>query len=522
MFTVDVKGLRSVIERRGGKGHAIMELVQNALDADDATEVEVFFDREHGSRWVEVTVRDDSPKGFARLSDAYTMFRKSTKVGDVQKRGMFNLGEKLVIAMMSGGATVTSTTGQVVFDVANNERSETREKTESGSVFQGKLTMTRDEQEEAEAMLRSILTPEGIKLSVNGELVPFREAKHTVEAKHLPCVLWDDESERLKETKRNTTISIVEVLPDEEPHLYVLGLPVMPLYEGQTYHYDVGHRVPTNLERTSVRKSVMIRVNRLCLDALADELDGESAGATWVRAALDDKEPLTEETAKAYVEAKMGAPLEKLAVFCPGDPEANDRAVAAGYQLLRGGHLPSKVWGAVRENSMVGQSSILTPSHRTQAGWGGADVEVKPDRWTPEQTFVVEYATALGSQLLGVPVRTRIVNDTTAEGRKYLATYRRAGHVLTLNLRQLGRRWFKDLANDPLAARCIETLVHEFAHEAVSNHLSDKFHDECCALAAKLARLVFHDVKLFEGMIIDAREAAKIGAAPESQKVSVS
>jgi hypothetical protein len=519
MFTVDVAGLRAVIDRRGGKAHALLELIQNGLDADDVTKVEVLIDREKGSRWVEVVVRDDSPKGFQRLSDAYTMFRKSTKVADCLKRGMFNLGEKLVIAMMNGGATVQSTKGTVIFDAKENTRTETKDRTEAGSVFTGRLTMTREEQEDCEAKIRSVLCPEGIELSLNGDLIPYREPKHSVEAKHLPCVIWDDETERLKESKRNTTISIVELDADEEAHLYVLGLPVMPLYEGQRYHYDIGHRVPTNMERDSVRKSVMRRINALCLQALSDELDADSASETWVKAALDDVDVLTPETATAYIEARHDTKIEDCVIHDPNDPEATKRAVAEGKTVLRGGHLPKPVWGVVRSNSLVLPAPLVTPSHQTTSQYGsGVDVEVSADRWTPAQAFSVEYATRLGSALLDVPVRTRLVNDTTSEGRKYLATYRRAGHVLTLNMRTLGRKWFNELERDPLTQRCVETLIHEFAHEAVSDHLSDKMHDECCRLGAKLARLVF-DVKAYEGIILDSREAAGQAQAEEQRRV---
>jgi hypothetical protein len=239
-----------------------------------------------------------------------------------------------------------------------------------------------------------------------------------------------------------------------------------------------------------------------------DELDEDQAKSTWVRAALDDEEVLTEETAKAYVEAKLGAPVDKLAVFCPGDPEANDRAVAAGFQLVRGGHLPSTVWGQVRQSNMIGKSSVLTPSHQQRSGWGSADVEVAYDKLTYAQRFVLHYTQALGRRLLGVQVWTRIVNDGTSEGRKYLATYRNADHRLTLNVRTLGRRWFKDLEDDVFAPRCVETLIHELAHEKVSNHLSDKFHDECCRLGSVFVALVGGDREAFEALVLQAKSDA--------------
>jgi hypothetical protein len=230
LFDVDVSGLRSTLLRRdaAAKAGALLELYQNAVDADGSTQIDISLTREPGSRWVELEVRDNSPDGFANLADAYTLFGKSTKVSDVSKRGMFNVGEKLTVSIMNGGASVTTTTGQVVFDVSANRRRRTRERTESGSVFRGRLTMTRQEQEDAEEKVRSLLPPEGVELRLNGELIPHRAPRQAVEAKGLACVVWDADKGGLKRTSRNTTISIVEPLPDEEPHLYVLGIPVLP------------------------------------------------------------------------------------------------------------------------------------------------------------------------------------------------------------------------------------------------------------------------------------------------------
>lgn len=505
-FTIDLKGLRSIMERRGTKGQAFLELIQNGLDADDVTTVEVLVEREKkGSRWVTITVKDDSPKGFKRLSDAYTLFRKSTKVDDPIKRGMYNLGEKLVIALCNGGATVTSTRGQVVFDVANNTRHKTDKKTGGGSVFQGRLTMTREEQEEAEALVRSVLPPKEIKLTLNGEEIPYREPRRVVEIKALPAMVWCDELDRLKETKRNTTISIVDPGPDEEPYLFVLGLPVMPLYEGQRYHYDVGHRVPTDLERTNVRKAVMRKINARVLEALAEELDEDTASATWVRSALDETPSV--ETAKAYVEARYG-PLDKLARRTPSDPEANHRSTAAGYTVLGGSSLPPKVNAVVREHGLIETSATLTPSHKHLSDKDGVDYPL--DKYTEAMHWVCAWAEVLGSDLLGVEIKARVVNDRTSEGERYSACY--GGRVLSFNLAVLGRKWFAAWESDRLNEKGIALLVHELAHEAVHNHLSDEFHDECCRLGARLARVVNDEerfVALFRLANAQAEEAVE-------------
>jgi hypothetical protein len=62
-----------------------------------------------------LSVEDDSPEGFRELAHAYTLFAESYEKGLPEKRGRFNLGEKLVLAMCEE-ATISTTTGAVHFD----------------------------------------------------------------------------------------------------------------------------------------------------------------------------------------------------------------------------------------------------------------------------------------------------------------------------------------------------------------------------------------------------------------------
>jgi hypothetical protein len=54
---------------------------------------------------------------------------------------------------------------------------------------------------------------------------------------------------------------------------------------------------------------------------------------------------------------------------------------------------------------------------------------------------------------------------------------------LAINFGRLGARWFAERFEQDH----IELLLHEYAHEAVSDHLSSEFHDEIARLGAKLA-----------------------------------
>lgn len=107
-FSVDKEGLAAILERRG-KAWAVLELIQNALDTASPT-VDVTLTPVPGTPQVMLTVTDEDPDGFKDLTHAYTLFAPSTKAGDAEKRGRFNFGCKMVLALCLE-ATITSTTG---------------------------------------------------------------------------------------------------------------------------------------------------------------------------------------------------------------------------------------------------------------------------------------------------------------------------------------------------------------------------------------------------------------------------
>src|SRR5690348_10305169 len=95
-FEVDKRGLSKLLERRG-KQFILHELLQNAWD-EDVTDVNVNL-RMLGNGHAELIVEDNSPEGFKDLAHAFTLFAESDKKGNAEKRGRFNLGEKLVLAL---------------------------------------------------------------------------------------------------------------------------------------------------------------------------------------------------------------------------------------------------------------------------------------------------------------------------------------------------------------------------------------------------------------------------------------
>src|SRR5918911_4032737 len=112
-FDVDEAGLGKQAEEHG-KGRLVGELVQNALDEAGVTRIAITLAPVAGRPLADLTVEDDSPEGFRDLAHAYTLFAESYKRGDPGKRGQFNFGEKLVLAVCES-ASISTTKGTVHF-----------------------------------------------------------------------------------------------------------------------------------------------------------------------------------------------------------------------------------------------------------------------------------------------------------------------------------------------------------------------------------------------------------------------
>src|SRR5258708_4244930 len=196
-FVVDKEGLRKTLSRKG-KAFAIYELLQNAYD-EASTKVEITLTEPKNGMSV-LTCTDNSPQGYADLSQAHTMFAESKKKTDEKKRGRFNVGEKHVLALCDS-ASITSTSGRTVF-MANGKRKHDFVKTTVGTQFHGILPLTQDEYDDIVKQVRLVIPP--IPTTFNGDLMPTRKVLHEFTAK-LPTAIAD-ENGVLPGRVRSTTI----------------------------------------------------------------------------------------------------------------------------------------------------------------------------------------------------------------------------------------------------------------------------------------------------------------------------
>lgn len=484
-FTIDRKGLSKLIERRG-KIALLFELVANALDADGTTRVEVVLEPEDGVPHAAVIVRDDAPGGFADLSHAWTIFAESERKAHPQKRGRFNLGEKLVLALCTE-ASIVSVRDAVMFDARG--RTSSRDRRPRGTEFQGIARITRAELAEIKHGLRRIIPPPGVTILINGEALPPRLPIKSFEAT-LATEIADEEG-ILRRTARKTTVHVYEPLPGLPAMLHELGMPVVET--GDRWDVSVEQKTPLNLDRDNVTPAYLRDVRTHVVNAMHDHLSEAEANAPLVNEALAD-EQATSAAVKRLLHLKYG---ERRAIFDPSDPEANMALVADGYTLIRGGQLTGPQWAnAKKHDPELRPSGQIRPTKKAHFAPGGKDSWVPREKWTPAMRAVVAYSVEVCRELIASHIRVSILSDIT---ESWAACYGAQG--LVFNLGRLGHSFFEACLHDgdiliPTLA-LNKLLIHELGHSIESNHLDVRYHEGLCDLGAKLAQLALAKPALF-------------------------
>jgi hypothetical protein len=484
-FKIDRKGLAKLIERRG-KAALVFELISNAFDADGTTRVEVTLTPEEGVPKVWLTVNDDAPDGFSDLSHSYTVFAESSRKAHAQKRGRFNLGEKLVLALCDEASIVT-TTGGVMFDARG--RHTMKAKRDHGSEFTGLARITRAELAEILTELRKVIPPANVTLVVNRETITARMPIALFEAT-LPTEIADEEG-TLRRSRRKTWITVYEPLEGETPMLYEMGIPVVET--GDKWHVEVGQKIPLNMDRDNVTPAFLREVRTLVVNNLHDRLTEADASATFVNEALADEDASPEAVRKA-LDLKYG---EKRAIWDPTDHEANMNLTAQGYTLIKGSQLTGAQWQNVKRHDTAKPAGQIAPTKSVLFGAGGKDTWVPRDKWTAAMVSVVEYTKRVSQYLLDAPVTVDVLSDVT---EPWGACFGDRGFVF--NLGRLSHRFFNDCYPD---ARLLPTvrlnalIIHELGHHIEPNHLSERYHEALCDLGARFTQLALTMPETFGG-----------------------
>jgi hypothetical protein len=482
-FTAHKDGLRQVNERliqRRGYGLIGGELYQNVMDTD-ATVCRFQITKVPGMPRILINVEDNGP-GFARLSDAWTMFAPSEKKDDPEKAGRFNLGEKVVLSF-AYEATIHTTSGTVTFSDRGRE-THPRRKRESGTMFEAELACTAERYEELIAYMRRIIVRPGLQLFVNNEEIEHRDPIMTW-TESLRTEIGDD----LRPTSRRTTVEVFEPFEDELPMLYELGIPVVET--GDRWHVSIGQKVPLNSDRDNVTPAYLRSVRVSVVNNMHEELTEEDTTSTWVNEATED-DRCDDEAVNTFRVKKYG---EKSVASDPTNPEADAAAMAAGYVII-----PSRGLSRGQRDNLYRGENLTTSSKEFPTAGKGAysdDPDAKPVKVYSESEMtdgmkrVRDYAEGVGRRLLGREIEVRMVYCKNFVGKRWGAAY--GGGVLDFNVFVLGKQWFEFIGE-----RTDKTLIHELGHEYESNHLCDGYHDALCKLGAALAAEMLRDPKWFK------------------------
>jgi hypothetical protein len=476
-FNVDKTGLSKQAEEHG-TGRLVGELVQNALDEAGVTQIAVTLALVPGRPLADLAVEDDSPEGFKDLSHAYTLFADSYKRANPEQRGQYNFGEKLVLAVCES-ASISTTKGTVLF-TATGRIEKPRQKRQRGSVFQGRIKMTREEYPHVCDYLRSLLLPENIVVTFNGDRLQPREPLRTFEVS-LETPVADDQGV-MRPRVRKTQVSIYEPLPGELPSLYEMGLPIVET--GDKWHINIGQRVPLNRDRDNVKPAYLQAVRVAVLNAAHDLLTTEEdATAGWCKLAGSD-DRCSDQAIKHLIRLRFG---DKVAAPDPSDIEAMKAFQAQGGTIVVG--LSKGEWANVKRAGAVLPAGQICPTAKPYSLDPTADpVNVIPEeKWTEGMRKVAEYARFLARELMDVQVTVSVVHTTNNFGACY------GSGRLDFNLLRLGHKWFAQGISEGVD----RLLIHEFAHQYSGDHLSEEYHDALCLLGARLKKLALDKPEAF-------------------------
>lgn len=489
-FSVDKEGLAKLCERRG-KVFILHELLQNAWDCGDATKVFVTLEPVEGRPLALLTVTDDSPEGFRDLSHSYTLFAESSKKSNPSKRGRFNLGEKLALALCED-AQISSTTGTVAFGPTGRGEFP-RRKRQSGTEFSATVRMTRDELDQALDDVMLVLPPAHCRTFVNGIQISPRTPFNEVEGVSLQTE-EADESGYLKRRHRDTTMDLYEVQPGERATLYEMGIPVMELGD-DPWHVDVGQKIPLSMERDAAPPAYVSELRAAVLEAMHESLTKDAVVGKWASDALEGCND--EEAVRSLVTKRFG---ERVVVADPSDREGENIAKSQGYTVIPGGAFTKEAWVKIREAGAALPAGQVTPSPKPFSPDGEPLRLIHFDEYTGEMRKFEIFTQAFSLHVADLVVRVSFTED---KGWPFRAAYTKqsSNHgKITFNLAKLDPLFMSSHENK------VELLLHELGHHW-GHHLDAVYHEKLTWMGARAV-----------WMAIESKSFAQIFRAPEDVK----
>lgn len=485
-FDVDPEGLRKLIDNRG-KAFAIFELKQNSWDEPGVTRSTTTIKKHVGRPKASIIVEDDAPGGFvdcvgkSTLHHASTFFAESKKKGNPALRGRFNLGEKLVLALCDQ-AKIETTTGTVIFNSAG--RRESRAKTERGTIFSADIRMTEAEYAEVCQKMRTLLPPEGIEVSFNGEPIPYRKPTKVIE-EPLPTEISDKEG-NLKRTIRKTKVHIHLPLEGELATIYEMGIPVVALDGGDKYHIDIQQKVPLNMDRDNVNEAYKAELRKIVLNAMAFDLSPEDADRVWVSDGAG-RSGITKGAAERVVKLQYG---DKYLAADPRDPESQEKAITKGYSVIPSRGISGAQRERLKEFGLIQSTSKLFATPKP----------FSDDPEAPEAEFYAEGDLTEGMKNIRSYTKYLSLAIAGAENISVRFCKSMGSSAALINKREiifnvgdLGIRWF-----DGIHKETNRLIIHELAHLSSSSHFHEDYRRALERLWSNLVEKILREPGSFD------------------------
>ncbi len=478
-FDADKVGLRQIAERlveRRGFGIIGAELYQNAMDTN-ATVCEITLEKTMTRGWYTLLCEDNDPVGFADLTHAYTVFAPSLKKYDAEKAGRFNLGEKVVLAFCRE-ARVETTKGTVTFD-AKGRSEQPRRKRDVGTKFWAVIECTPERCDEFIAQMRRIIVKPGLKLTVNGVLVPERQPISTFEE-----TLLTEHGDELRSTRRKCAVEIYQPQDGLTAMLYELGIPVVET--GDKWHYSVRQKVPLNADRDNVPPAFLRDLRAFVFNHMHQHVTTEDTEESWVSDATSD-EKVTDKALTDFKTKKFGV---NAVAEDPFNRDANAAALTDGRTLIPKHGLTKGQRENLKTRGLLVSSTQAFPTAGKGAysdDPGAAPVAIVPEsEWSEGMREILDYTRGVAERLIGKSLVIRFVHWPRRDGGTWRACYG-AGHLLGFsffdyNVGVLGKQWFANGVTEDTDS----LILHELGHEFCTNHADENYYRALTRLGARL------------------------------------
>jgi hypothetical protein len=379
-------------------------------------------------------------------------------------------------------ARIESTTGTIIFK--KNDVSRSPKRRERGTVFEGTIRCTREQFENACQQVRTIIPPEGICVTFNGEPLRRPVKLASVEAS-LPTIATNAEGELIR-TVRTTIIDVYERREGEgSGAVYELGIPVVEVEHPCIM--DVRQKVPLSVDRNSVTPGYYRKLCGAVLDGTYDKLTEEQARSKGV---IEGIAAAQKDDAVRTVMAKQHG--EQRFVPDPTNREATGELTARGFVSVPPNAYDRETWDRIRQAKAVPSGSELMPKRSVPP------VPLPEEEMTEGMRQVTALARFICQQVLGKTLRVRFSNNTnvncSAQCGPEVGDSKTVG--LVFHVPVLGKDWFS--ATPATSQKNLDLIFHELGHHKGDDDCTREFADQVTFVASSVAILMLTEPDLFQ------------------------